>query len=521
MTIFDDARAGRLLGPRIENWLRTDRSILNSKESGSGWTVLATAVVSGFPGQVEQLLEKGADATLRCDNNETPLLLATWETQVERPLMVNTLLSRIPENSEAVDQTCDRAGNITPLMWAIEKSDVECVRLLAKHGARQDIPNSLGLNAVQLAENTGNRKIIRALDPKEEQKDRAGIVSHVITIIRHIVSWVDTKFNGFMESVFGFKGERDEGSEQILTANRAAPEEPSPQEFVELVDNYVQNMPVLKAFFRGDRDFIRNMAQKTVDLANDVTTELGNPDLLPKTIQVTMHQQVIYCDDSASMVNENGTRERRWQNQKDLAARIAQITTRILPNGKGVALRFINQTAQDESLNLSLAEIEQGLNSAQARGNTAIGTTLRERILRPLVYEPLEAGRLERPLLISVLTDGAPSEKLEPPDTLAREILNCGQKLVENTPPLPKDSVKFLIGQIGSATAAVQFLKTLNDNPEIKNAPHIHIYAGRFDAEFASLRSDRKLDRWLVETLFKPLAAGAEALRGAQAQETD
>ncbi|KAK7177414.1 hypothetical protein PSPO01_16536 [Paraphaeosphaeria sporulosa] len=174
------------------------------------------------------------------------------------------------------------------------------------------------------------------------------------------------------------------------------------------------------------------------------------------------------------MVNEIGKRERRWEYQKDLAARIAQITTRIIPNEKGVALRFIKQTAQDKSHNLSLAIIEQGLNSAEARGDTAIGTTPRERILRPLVYEPLEAGRLERPLLISILTDGAPAP--EPPDMLAREILNCGQQLVDNN--FPKDSVKFLIGQIGSATAAVQFLKTLNDNPDIKNASHIHIYAG-------------------------------------------
>lgn len=73
------------------------------------------------------------------------------------------------------------------------------------------------------------------------------------------------------------------------------PEEPTPEEFTKLVDTYVKEKPMLATFFKDNTEFIQDIAKRAVDLANDPTTDLGCPDVLPKTIQVTMHQQVIYC----------------------------------------------------------------------------------------------------------------------------------------------------------------------------------------------------------------------------------
>ena len=131
-------------------------------------------------------------------------------------------------------------------------------------------------------------------------------------------------------------------------------------------------------------------------------------------------------DDSGSMANRRGTAENRWSSQLSLALRIARTTTRILPDGEGVALRFINQRT-DESPNLDLEGIGRVLNSITPRGNTAIGTTLRERILKPMVYNPLTEGTLKRPLLVSILTDGAPTG--EDNGTLVNVIFQCGNEL--------------------------------------------------------------------------------------------
>jgi hypothetical protein len=75
----------------------------------------------------------------------------------------------------------------------------------------------------------------------------------------------------------------------------ASPEEPTPEVFIKNVDSYVKKKPRLNAFFKDNKEFIQKLAKKAVDLANDPKTDLGSPEVLPKTIEVTLHQQVIYC----------------------------------------------------------------------------------------------------------------------------------------------------------------------------------------------------------------------------------
>jgi hypothetical protein len=113
-------------------------------------------------------------------------------------------------------------------------------------------------------------------------------------------------------------------------------------------------------------------------------------------------------------------RDGRWDSQKRLVKRITQITTRILPEGEGVALRFINQDVDDSS-NLTLAGIGNILEpmSWKPDGNTEIRTSLRSKILEP--------KSLERPLLISVITDGIPSGEKD--SEFVDAILECSNKL--------------------------------------------------------------------------------------------
>jgi hypothetical protein len=299
MSIFDDARRGALFGTRLKNWLSVSPGILNSQDSATGWTVLATAVASGYSGQVEELLDRGVSANVRCKNGETPLLLATWKSPAERALMVQMLLRYLPKGS--IDDTCALAGNNTPLMFAVEKGDVDSIRLLANAGARLNIKNGDGDTAEDIATNTGKKWLRNSLRPKAEQSLLGRVTSSVVTYGRHLVSWVDRKFNGFMGKMFGFKGERHEKTEKRMREMKQGPEEPTPEEFVKVVDTYVKDSPVLETFFKNDKMFMQNMAKKMVDLANDPSTELGSPEVLPKTIKVTMHQQVIYCGNYTHM----------------------------------------------------------------------------------------------------------------------------------------------------------------------------------------------------------------------------
>jgi len=249
----------------------------------------------------------------------------------------------------------------------------------------------------------------------------------------------------------------------MLSTNRKSQkvnrgEDPTTAEFVEKIDEVVNDSP-LERFFEGKEDFIQEVAKNAVELENDTSTSLGSPDLLPKTIKVSLHQQVIYCgkcleigksnttttprsfysdndgiDDSSSMKLEG-----RWESQKNLVARIAKITTRVLAQGEGVALCFINQGVPNSS-NLRLGDIENILKPMEwdHNGNTNIGTNLKSKILKPLVYDKLDSvpKSLERPLLISILTDGGPEPELEA--TLKNVIVECSQKL--NAAKYPRES---------------------------------------------------------------------------------
>ncbi|KAL2686876.1 hypothetical protein Neosp_004418 [[Neocosmospora] mangrovei] len=489
MSIFDDARRGVLVGATLDNWLKTNPTILDEQDPITGWTPLATAVVSGFPEQVEQLMKKGAKLDGRCRDGETPLLLATWKTNRERRLIVQTLLSKMPR--ESVDSTCAAAANNTPLMFAIEKADLVTIRMLREAGASLKIKNNDGFDARELAKNTENKAISRALNPKAERSQRAGMAGLMISVLLFIVAWVNANVMGIVDLPLSltpdfFKDTNLWSIDQKLQ-NVNGPGEASPEEFIRNVDTYINEHAVLKTFFKDDGDFIRGIAQNSVDLAKDSSTDLGSPDMLPKTIQVSMHQQIIYCDDSWSTHRDN-----RWENQKALALRIADITTRILPEGEGVAVRFINQEV-DNSDNLDLEGIKKILDSVgyKREYNTDIGTHLRSRILKPLVYDKLRTTGLARPLLISIITDGdpQPEDKAE----LANAIVECGNAL-ENA-GIPRESVKFMIGQVGSSKLATRFLETLRGNDEI--AKVAFITSDKLDDKLSEFHDNhRKLDRW-------------------------
>ncbi|KAK7752770.1 hypothetical protein SLS62_005322 [Diatrype stigma] len=414
MGIHEDAAAGSLVGPRLVNYIKNGPNVLNEQDPVGGLTPLAAATVRGYVKVVEQLLRKGAKADALSSNGESPLLLAAWKAKNNRARIIQLLLGKTP--SDSVDATCPSAENYTPLMWTIMNKDIESIRLLRRAGASLEVQNDDGINAEEMAEEVEDMAVSRALR-LDEPSLLSKLASAVVYFLLFIIAWLN-RAKGAVRRVFGLNPKLDEDLNQNVNGSS----NPGTAKFVENVDKFVKNGP-LERFFGGKKDYIKELAQKTADLENDPTTPLGNRELLPKTIKVSLHQQVLYCDDSSSM-----KRDGRWDSQRKLVERITRITTRILPEGEGVALRFINQDV-NTSLNLTLTEIGEILAplSWKSGGNTQIGTNLRSKILEPLVYSKIETKSLERPLLVTIITDGIPSE--EKNSEFVDAILECGSKL--------------------------------------------------------------------------------------------
>ncbi|KAF3483020.1 uncharacterized protein GIQ15_02344 [Arthroderma uncinatum] len=503
MGIHEDARQGTLLGSKLADYIKSNPNIINEQDPEGGLTPLAAATVGGYTEVIKQLLKKGAKVEVLSRDGETPLLLAAWKLNNNRARIIQLLLKETPP--DVVDTTCSAAENNTPLIFAVMKRDVESIRLLRRAGASETIPNKDGISAEEMAKNAKEeaeenedrneeekaKAVIRALSPEMEKEGLAKITSMVVSFLNFVVAWVNNTAKGVVRLLYGLDPELDEDLNKALNG----PEKPSKAKFVKNVDKFIKDTP-LERFFKKKKTYIQELAQKGVELENDKSTPLGNKDLLPKTIKVSLHQQVIYCDDSSSM-----KREGRWESQKSLVDRITRVTTKILPKGEGVALRFINQDV-DDSPNLTQEKITEILKPMKwaPNGNTEIGTYLKSKILEPMVYSKLEPKSFDKPLLISVITDGMPS--VEADSVFADAILECGNKLEDAG--YPRESVKFLVGQIGTGAQAAAFLERVRKNERIKDL--VFCTSDQLDARLKEFRDNEwDLDRWLIETLFEPL----------------
>lgn len=122
----------------------------------------------------------------------------------------------------------------------------------------------------------------------------------------------------------------------------------------------------------------------------------------------------------------------RMAAQKVLVQRMTSIVTRLVPDGSGAHLRFINNSkAGLDNANKDNIDKSMDINPT---GGTMIGTNLKEKILEPFIYNVIEKGDvLKRPYLILIITDGEP--RPENPDTLKNAIVECGRRLTDRGYP--------------------------------------------------------------------------------------
>jgi hypothetical protein len=193
-SIFEEARTGTLVGEKLLRHITDNPNALSEQDPSSGLTPLAIAVAEGFPQEVKQLLKNGAKADAVCRDGETPLLLAAWKTVSERPLVIQHLLdSDMAPGS--IDATCEAAENKTPLMFVIQKKDIDSIRMLRRAKASLSIKDNDGFNAKELAEGTDDPAVQRALYPDREPWQIAKFVAVVVGILGYIIAWVNTTFN--------------------------------------------------------------------------------------------------------------------------------------------------------------------------------------------------------------------------------------------------------------------------------------------------------------------------------------
>lgn len=120
----------------------------------------------------------------------------------------------------------------------------------------------------------------------------------------------------------------------------------------------------------------------------------------PDLTTLGLYDVIIFCDDSSSMLLEN-----RWGTLRTVVRRIARIANAYNP--AGIKLRFINAT-NDAGHNgiVTEAQVETCLDTVSPAGDTRIGTKLFQKVVLREIVERAQRGLLERPVVVSIVTDG-------------------------------------------------------------------------------------------------------------------
>ncbi|KAH9932471.1 major facilitator superfamily domain-containing protein [Fomitopsis serialis] len=256
----------------------------------------------------------------------------------------------------------------------------------------------------------------------------------------------------------------------------------------------------LQKFFKANDTFVKTVEANAAQLKDDGRSFPVTRQNVTRLIRLSLYHPVLYCDDSGSMTLDSPT---RWVLQRNVVARIANITTRVLPHPYGVSLRFINAVwaAQD---NIPASHVLNAVDRVSPDGGTPLGTNLRNHVLQPLVYDVLDrpdhrARLLERPLLICVVTDGCPGDyEIQFEDAIAE----CRQRLVRAG--YEPTAVRFCVNQIGNDAGSTMFLERLRSNPNIQDI--VYCTTERIDEKFQEFRdNERQLDEWLLRMLSDPI----------------
>lgn len=173
---------------------------------------------------------------------------------------------------------------------------------------------------------------------------------------------------------------------------------------------------------------------------------------------LALYDTVIYADDSTSMkYADNGE---RIDDLKLILERVADVST--LFDDDGISIRAINSNAEGDNITSASAAAAY-VGNLRFSGMTPLGTKMEERILEPMVFQPIKHRSLPKPVLVVTITDGEPTQE---PSSKIFSVIKNAKKVTGNSAYGPK-AVAFSFAQVGKDTEAQAFLEKLDTDRHV------------------------------------------------------
>ncbi|GAA6002711.1 uncharacterized protein JCM10292_002979 [Rhodotorula paludigena] len=177
--------------------------------------------------------------------------------------------------------------------------------------------------------------------------------------------------------------------------------------------------------------------------------------------RLALFDTMLLCDDSASMsFAENGS---RIDDLKLVLSKVSLAAGLFDSDGIDESLiRWLNSKKEGNNINSESQALEL-VSRIKFDRATPLGTSLRDKILEPLVYKKVKKNTLKKPALIVIITDGAPTG--EPRDKIVK-VIQESKAILGKTPYTP-DAVSFQLAQVGNDAEARDFLEWIDKHPQI------------------------------------------------------
>ncbi|CEJ60785.1 Putative RfeF [Penicillium brasilianum] len=190
-----------------------------------------------------------------------------------------------------------------------------------------------------------------------------------------------------------------------------------------------------------------------------IVHELNVPmEVATDLMKLALFDIVLYVDDSGSIeFEEKGLRKDQLRQILGIVATVASTFDQ-----DGIEVRFMNSMEEGHGVRSS-DDVERLVSRVRFSGLTPLGTSLRQKVVDPLVIGPVRSGRLQKPVLIITITDGQPAGEAH---STVRDTISYAVHEVQRA-QYSTGAVSFQFSQVGNDTRAREFLSDLDEDPEI------------------------------------------------------
>ncbi|KAJ5792356.1 uncharacterized protein N7503_008334 [Penicillium pulvis] len=217
----------------------------------------------------------------------------------------------------------------------------------------------------------------------------------------------------------------------------------------------------IQSFYPPERldRLVQSLASNAPAKLQNLIHEWNVPmEVATDVMKLALFDVILYVDDSGSIeFEEKGLRKDQLRQILGIVATAAATF-----DEDGISVRFMNSSEQGDGIR-SANDVNALVSRVRFSGLTPLGTSLKSKVIDPMIVGPARAGRLEKPVLVITITDGQPAG--EPHSSVNDAIRHAVDETSRTR--YGRGAVSFQFSQVGNDQRAREFLGDLDEDPQI------------------------------------------------------